>query len=188
MQFRNGTKYSVRKLNQSHPHWQNIEKIVPKKSKAGTGPYSLHELWDIRWRKKPFPWSYFGEFKPGRRFFFHGTDAITIQNIIDEGFKIVPAKHGRMLGDGIYATYHTNKVMLYGSDNYVISVMVYSPNRYCINPGQSVDGVAVQNAPNRWEALEVRTDSFVMGYKMKNHEICVYDTRRIIPRFILRIG
>ena len=59
-----------------------------------------------------------------------------------------------MLGDGVYGTYHTNKGKTYGTDGYVISVMVYAPNTLVVNPGQSIDQATITSAPSHYDALE----------------------------------
>jgi hypothetical protein len=190
MVFSDGLMYTVGKVAQSHQLWKEVEEAVTRRINpaAGVGSLSLLELYDVRWRSKPFPWSYSNEFKPHRRWFYHGTDSYTIARILDEGFKIGTARTGRMLGDGVYATYHTNKGKSYGTDGYVISVMVYAPNSLVVHSGQFVDQSTITTTCLRYDALEVRKGAVVANYAMKNHEICVFDTRRIIPRFIIKIA
>jgi hypothetical protein len=190
MKFRNGKIYTVQQLAKSHYYWNNIQAAINRRTKPGMGSFKLKELYSVKWKRKPFPWSYSKEFKPHRRWFYHGTTQQTIINILDGGFKVSPvytAKNGRMLGDGVYATYHTNKGKMYGVDGYVVSVMVYAPNTLVFHPSQQLDKNTIDNASQKYDAIEVRTDVVINGWKMVNHEICVFDTRRVIPRFIIKI-
>lgn len=187
MTFRDGKLYTIQKLSTSHPYWQGVSAAIKRRTKPNAGPLKLVELYEVRWRQKPFPWSWKRQFKPNRRWFYHGTTKQIIQRILDEGFKIPPPRHGRMLGQGVYLTYHTNKSIHYGPDGYVISVMVYAPNVLLVNPGQSIDQNQIQNAPLKYDAIEVRTGAIVRAWTMRNHEICVFNPLRVVPRFICKI-
>ena len=192
MSFVDGRMYTVKQLSKNHPHWASVQDAVHRRTKPDYkrkyGPLVLQELYEVRWRRKPFPWSYYNEFKPKRRWFFHGTTQQSIIKILDEGFKIGPVRSGRMLGDGIYATYHAHKAESYAPEDYVLSVMIYAPHTLVVHPGQSLDAATIANASKKYHAVEVRTGVKVPGWTMKNHEICVYDVRRIIPRFILKFS
>ncbi len=194
MTFQNGKLYTIQKLYPDHVHWKGVKKAVSRRTNANI---TLVELYDVRWRRKPFPWSYHKEFKAHRRWFYHGTSIANIQKILHEGFKVTPAitsHNGRMLGDGIYSTYHTHKGKWYGVDQYVISVMVYTPKILVIQKGQTFDNSQIPTILKSYDAIEVRRGSTVVDpvqkrtCVMKNHEICVYDTRRTIPRFILKLA
>jgi hypothetical protein len=187
MLFQNGRMYKVRQLARGHPVWGQIQDAIDRRTKPGSGPLTLEALYDIRWIMKPFPWSYTYDFKPNRRWFYHGTSHATIQRILEEGFHVRHAAHGRMLGDGVYVTYHTNKGKHYGPDGYVLSVMVYAPNTYLVGPGESLDRGQIPSICQTYDAIEVRTGAQIDTWTMQNHEICVYDIRRVIPRFILKI-
>lgn len=188
MSFRSGKMYTVHKLSPEHHFWPEVQTAVSRRAKPQAGPLVLEELYDVRWRTKPFPWSWSREFKPNRRFFYHGTSRQAILRILDEGFKIRPARHGRFLGDGIYASYHTNKSRAYCPEDYVLSVMVYVPNTLVVHPGQSLGEAEIRSAPQHCDAIEVRTGAVVKGRLVKNHEICIFDPQRAVPRFILRIA
>lgn len=194
MTFKSGRVYKAERLSDSSPLWKEIQNVVSRRTKAGMPELQLQEVWDVKWREKPFPWSYYREFKPKRRWFYHGTYSHIIQNILDQGFIITSSAsslHGRMLKDGIYATYHTNKGKLYAFDEYIISVMIYAPHCLVVERGQSIDEYDIIKASKEYHAIEVRTGSIIQypqrTHTMANHEICVYDSRRIIPRFILKI-
>jgi hypothetical protein len=186
--FANGAAYKVIQLQNSHPLWNDVQKSLSDRRKDTTKTLILEELYAVEWVHKPFKWSWKREFKPNRRFFYHGTSCTTIQKILDDGFKIIPTPvSGRMLGDGIYATYHTDKALLYAPENYIFSVMVYAPQTLLIPPQISIQAAVIQAAVNTYHAVEVRTGAIVNAYTMQKHEICVYDTRRIIPRFISKV-
>ncbi len=189
--FKSGKIYTVTHLSRDHRLWEGVQAAITRRAKPGVGRLVLEELYDVRWRDKPFPWSWSREFKPGRRLFYHGTSRKIIQRILDDGFRIVStarAKHGRMLGDGVYATYHTNKGQAYGTDGYVLSVMVYAPNALVVQPGQTINLAEIQKAAQSCDAIEVRTGAVVRGRRIRNHEICVFDPQRVVPRFILKIS
>jgi len=188
MSFQNGKKYNVEKLTSSHPHWQGVQKAIRQKAKLlNSNQYIIDELYSVTWNKKPFPWSWTKEFRPNRRFFFHGTSKLVIQNILDEGFKISYTKNGRMLGDGVYITYHTDKGKAYATDGYIISTMIYAPNTLVVNPNQSLNLSQIPTLSKNYDAVEVRTNSIIGNWTMKNHEICIYDSRRVVPRFIIKL-
>jgi hypothetical protein len=193
MIINNGKLYNVEKFSNIDVRWKDIEDAVHRRTKPGTPELRVEEIYDIRWKEKPFPWS-FTEFKKERRWFYHGTSIQIINKVLDEGFKVVhnsQSKHGRMLKDGIYATYHTQKGKLYAPDGYVMSVMVYAQNRLTIKKGERIDEQQIISATKAYDAIEVLTGSIISYpnrlHTMQNHEICVYDSRRIIPRFILKI-
>lgn len=195
MSFRSGKLYKVKKLTRRHYHWNKIQDVVDKKinyrQKQKIGTVTIEELYDVRWRTKPFPWSWTIEFKPNRRFFFHGTSSNVIRKILDDGFKVVPAPnaaHGRMLGDGVYIAYHTNKAMSFAKDDYLLSVMVYAPKRLVVHPGQSIDASDIKKARKKYHIIEARTGAIVKNWKLNNHEICVFDPQRVIPRFIIKLS
>jgi len=185
--LKSGRAYTIEQLSKNHPHWKGVQDAISRRTKPGTSRLQLAELHEVRWVQKPFSWSY-RDFKKGRRWFFHGTRTASIARILNEGFKIKKARTGRMLGDGVYATYHTNKGKSYGPDGYVVSVMIYAPKTYVVGPGQSIAFKDLAKLCKTRQAIEVRTGAVVGGYTMQNHEICVYDTRHIIPRFVLKLG
>jgi len=184
--IRNGNKYTVKQLTKKNHHWAGVEEAIKRRTKAGVKKLKLVELYEVRWKNKPFRFR-FSDFDQHKRWFYHGTSLSNIQSILNDGFQIKTAKNGRMLGNGIYATYHTQKGILYGVDNYILSVMVYAPKTYLVNKGQSIDAKFIKSVSNNYHALEVRSESIVIGYEMKNHEICVYDCTRIQPRFIIKL-
>ncbi len=192
MVFRDGAIYTVRQLYSSHPDWSGVERAIRANTHAGS-PRRLLELYEVKWRAKPFPWSWLNEFKPNRRFFFHGTSVANIQSILDGGFRIMPAVNGKMLGNGVYFTFHTNKSCGYAPDGYVISAMVYAPNTLVVHPGYRISYAEIQAACLSYDAIEVRTGAIICypgqaDWAMQNHEICIFDTRRVVPRFISLIG
>jgi len=186
MSFQDGELYQVEKLNRSHYFWQDVENAINRNNKSGT-KYIIEELYSLSWKNKPFPWSWTKQFKPNRRFFFHGTTKQSIQNILDNGFTIGHAKHGRMLGNGVYITHHSNKGRNYSPEDYLLSTMVYAPKTLVVNPNEKLDLTLINSLSKTVDAIEVRTNSIVGNWTMKNHEICVFDTRRVIPRFIIKI-
>lgn len=191
LSFQSGRIYTVKKLSLHHPLWDQVRAAIARRTRSPAGELGLIELYSVRWREKPFPWSWSREFKPQRRFFYHGTTRTAIQQILDQGFKVAPARrarHGHLLGPGVYATYHTDKGRRYGSDDYVLSVMVYAPDILVVHPGGAIDLSAIQQAPQRYDAIEVRTGAVVRGRTIQHHEICVFDPRRVVPRFIVKIG
>jgi hypothetical protein len=192
--FTNGKRYLVSKLDPSHKDWSVVERVLAKRNRAGG--FRLAELYEVKWRTKPFNWSYY-EFRKDRRFFFHGTQKSTIQTILDEGFKVVRGPRGQMLGPGIYAAYHTQKGRLYAPDAYVLSVMVYAPKTQTYGPTDTVTGAHIQALRKSHHAVEVRTGTVVSTpdqrrggtvtpWKLRNHEICVFDPARVVPRYIWR--
>jgi len=198
MSFNDGLMYKVIPISKNHHYWNDIQEVVDKKINRRLRPQFgrliITELYSVKWRKKPFSFSYYKEFKPNRRFFFHGTSKKTIIKILDEGFKVMPNfKNGRMLGDGVYVTYHTNKGKHYAPDNYVLSVMVYAPKTLVIGPGETITEAQIKAAANQYHAIEVRTGAIIdypkkSPWTMQNHEICVFDPQRVIPRFILKLA
>lgn len=191
MVFINGDLYTVEKLSRNHPDWNGVTDAIHRRTKSGQASITVEEIYEVLWRRKPFPWSWTHQFRPNRRFFYHGTTITIIQRILDEGFKVgdaTTASHGRMLGNGVYATYHTHKGKMYAPDGYMLTVMVYAPNTLCIGPGQALDATTIANAPKLYDALEVRTNALVPNWAMHNHEICVFDTRRVIPKYILKVS
>jgi len=182
--IKSGRMYYISEVDKRERTFYEVQKAIDRKIKPGYNKLKLQRLWRVRWREKPFPWSYNYEFKPNIRYFFHGTTVEAINNILDEGFKIKKPAHGRMLGDGIYLTYHTHKAANYAKDEYLLSCMVYAPNTIVINPGEKISNNQIAEYIKKYDAIEVRTGSFINNYQMKNHEICVYDTRRVIPKFI----
>jgi hypothetical protein len=198
MSFSNGKMYTVSVVPKGHRYWSEVQESVDKKInhrlKGQIGKYVITEMYNVRWRVKPFSCSYFKEFKPNRRFFFHGTSSEVIRKILNEGFKVTSvqsAKHGRMLGNGVYVAYHTNKGKHYAPDDYVLSVMVYAPKTLVVGPGESITEAQIKKAASQYDAIEVRTEAIVKYPNqttiMRNHEICVFDTCRVIPRFILKL-
>ncbi len=186
MSFQNGKLYQVEKLTRSHSYWSSVEKAINKNNKSGTN-YIIKELYSLSWTKKPFSWSWTKQFKPNRRFFFHGTTKQSIQSILDRGFQIGYTKHGKMLGNGVYITYHSSKSKNYAPDDYIISTMIYAPNALVVNPSEKLDLSLINSLSKTVDAIEVRTNSIVGDWIMKNHEICVYDPKRVVPRFIIKL-
>lgn len=187
MSFHSGRLYRVTPLARDHPLWEAVQAAVARRARPESGRPTLVELYDLRWQRKPFPWSWSQAFKPQRRFFFHGTSTGTVRRILDQGFRVAHSRHGRLLGDGVYATYHTDKGLAYGEENYLFSVMVYAPHTYVVHPGQAVERAQLQQTARRYEAIEVRSGALVGGHRIRDHEICVFDPRRVVPRFLLRV-
>ncbi len=186
MSFQDGKLYKVVKLNKSHPHWKEVEEALNRNKKSST-PYVIEELYSVSWHKKPFPWSWTKQFKPNRRFFFHGTTRQSIQNILNVGFQTSYTKHGKMLGNGVYITYHSNKSRNYAPEDYLLSTMIYAPKTLVVNPNEKLDLTLINSLSKTVDAIEVRTNAIVGTWTMKNHEICVYDVRRVVPRFIIKV-
>jgi len=186
MSFQDGKIYKVKKLDNSHRYWKNVEDAINRNKKSGT-KYVIGELYLISWQSKPFPSSWTKQFKPNRRFFFHGTSKQSIQNILDNGFTIGTEKNGRMLGNGVYITYHSNKSRNYSPNDYLLSTMIYAPKTLVVNPSEKLDLTLINSLSKTVDAIEVRTNSIVGNWTMKNHEICVFDARRVVPRFIIKL-
>ena len=186
MSFQDGKLYQVKKLNSSHRYWKDVENAINRNKKSGT-KYVIEELYSLSWKSKPFPWSWTKEFKPNRRFFFHGTSKQSIQNILDNGFRVGSAKNGRMLGDGVYITYHSNKGRNYAPEDYILSTMIYAPNTFVVHPHQTFNLSSISTIARNHDAIEVRTDAIVGTWTMKNHEICVFNPKRVVPRFIIKL-
>ncbi|NOZ91639.1 MAG: hypothetical protein GXO60_10195 [Epsilonproteobacteria bacterium] len=187
MSFQDGKLYRVTELTNTHPHWQGVQDAINRNRKSSSLPYIIEELYSVTWIKKPFPWSWTKEFKPNRRFFFHGTSRQSIQKILDEGFKTSYTRNGKMLGDGVYITYHSNKGKNYAPEDYIISTMIYAPRTYVVHPNQTINQNAINTLSKRYDAIEVRTGSIVGSWTMQNHEICVYNPKRVVPRFIIKL-
>lgn len=188
--IQDGKIYTATPLNPKGKTFAEVQKAFNRRTSQGFGKkVEIVESYDIKWKKKPFPYSYSKEFKPRRRFFYHGAPLATVKNILDSGFIIQSsARTGRMLGDGVYSTYHFDKSLQYAPEQYIISVMVYAPNTLLLNPNQQIDAGTIKSAPQKgFDAIEVRTDSIVMGHRMRLHEICVFSTMRIIPKFISKV-
>jgi hypothetical protein len=190
MMFRNGKAYTVSQISRHDPDWQTVAQKVAERTKPSTPQIRVDEVYSLKWTAKPFPWSYYHEFRPKRRFFFHGTSRATVERILDEGFRIFPKAGGlgNLLGDGIYVSYHTNKSRAFTPDGYMLSVMVYAPNTLCLHPGQSLDDNTLAQSRATHDAIEVRTGAIVRGWTMQNHEICVLNAVRTIPRFIIKVS
>jgi hypothetical protein len=186
MSFQDGKLYKITKLSPTHSNWQAVEDALNRKNRSGTF-YKIEELYSVTWHYKPFPWSWTHEFKPNRRFFFHGTTKQSIQNILEDGFKTSYTKNGKMLGDGVYITYHSHKGRSYAPEDYVLSTMIYAPNTFVVHPQQSFDLNDISKIAKSYDAIEVRTDSVVGNWTMKNHEICVFNPQRVVPRFIIKL-
>jgi len=186
MSFQDGKLYKVKKLDTNHPYWKDVKNSLNRNKKSGT-PYIIEELYSISWRYKPFPWSWTREFKPNRRFFFHGTSKDNIQNILDNGFQTGYTKHGKMLGKGVYITYHSNKSRNYAPEDYILSTMIYAPKTLVVNPKEVLNLSLVDSLSKTVDAIEVRTDAVVGAWTMQNHEICVFNPKRVVPRFIIKI-
>jgi len=187
MSFQKGKLYKVEKLNSTHSHWKDVEKALNRNKKYNISSYQLEELYSVTWFRKPFPWSWTKEFKPNRRFFFHGTSRQSIQSILDSGFQTSYTKHGKMLGDGVYITHHSNKGRNYAPEDYIVSTMVYAPNTFVVQPNQTLNLNQINTLSKQYDAIEVRTNAIVGNWTMKNHEICVYNPQRVIPRFIIKL-
>ena len=187
MSFQDGKLYTVKKLTDSHPYWKGVEDAINRNKKSSSSPYIIEELYSINWVKKPFPWSWTREFKPNRRFFFHGTSKHSIQNILNDGFKTSYTKNGKMLGDGVYITYHSNKGKNYAPEDYILSTMIYAPKTYVVHPKKIITRSSIDAFSKIYDAIEVRTNSIVDNWTMQNHEICVYNPKRVVPRFIIKL-
>ncbi|MGD9891542.1 MAG: hypothetical protein AB7R89_27375 [Dehalococcoidia bacterium] len=184
MTFRDGTLYTATRLSPSDPYWRDVVDAVQRRTKPNTGTFTVQEVYSLRWRNKPFPYSYTYEFRPNRRFFWHGSSIQNLQRILDEGFK--PGMGG-MLGPGIYTTFHINKSWGYAPERFVMSVMIYAPNTVCFHSGDVVDLNSVSYLKQAHDAIEVRSGVMVGTWSMNNHEICVQESVRAIPRFITKL-
>ena len=195
MPFRNGKAYTVKFVSKNDRTFSDVQAAMDRKTKNGYNRTILKDLWDVRWIKKPFSWSYSREFKPNCRFFWHGTSKQNIYDILDNGFKVggsnTSKSNGSMLGRGVYATFHTHKVAQYAVDGFVVSVMIYAPRTLLVTNGQTLTQKDHQAAYNQYHAIEVTSGANVHnrigGKAMINHEICVFDPIRVIPRYICRI-
>jgi len=114
-----------------------------------------------------------------------------IRNIVEENQVVLQTnytKHGKMLGNGVYISYHSNKSKNYAPENYLLSTMIYAPNTLVVNPNDKLDLSLIDSLSKSVDAIEVRTNAIVGTWTMKNHEICVYDVRRVVPRFIIKLA
>ena len=187
MSFQDGKLYKVVRLNNNHPHWKEVEEALNRNKKSSTTHYIIEELYSVSWHRKPFPWSWTKQFKPNRRFFFHGTTKQSIQNILDNGFQTGYTKHGKMLGNGVYITYHSNKSRNYAPEDYLLSTMIYAPKTLVVNPNEKLDLTLIDSLSKTVDAIEVRTNAIIGTWIMKNHEICVFNPKRVVPRFIIKV-
>jgi hypothetical protein len=190
MTFQNGGLYTTSRLPRSDADWQTVAQVVAQKTKPGVSPINVDDVFSVKWTRKPFPWSYYHEFRPHRRFFFHGTSRAVIQKILNEGFRVFPRPAGsqNLLGDGIYVSYHVNKSRRFSPDGYMLSVMVYAPRTYCVHPGQSLSVAELQQIRATYDAIEARSGAIIQGYPLQNHEICIMDPLRTVPRYVIKVS
>ena len=169
-------------LSSSSKNRQGVMDAVERRTKSGI--IRVNKVYDLKWTRKPFKWSYTREFKPNVRWFFHGSSDSNIQGILNTGFK--PSTDGK-LGAGVYATYHTDLSKSFArGGGYILSVMVYAPKTYLVDKGQSISKSEISKLRQKYHAIEVRSDGNV-GVKFNKHEICVFDHLRVVPRFLIRV-
>jgi len=182
MSFKDGKLYKVEKLNKSHPYWYDIVNIINNKTNINIS-YYIEELYSISWKHKPFKWSWAQEFKPNRRFFFCGISKSNIENILDYGFQ----SNIDIFRDGIYLTYHSNKAIDDSPEGYILSNMVYVPKSYVVNPYEEFNENEIDFIKNNFHSIEFRTNSIIQNLEVKNHTICIFNSNRVIPRFIIKV-
>jgi hypothetical protein len=194
MSLHGGQLYRIYEIDKDHHDWHGVVSAARRRTRKDQNnhrPVGVKAVYSVKWRNKPFPWSYTREFKPSRRWFYHGTSESNIQSILNAGFQ---ASQGGMLGQGVYAAFHSNKSLHYSYPNsknekYTISVMVYAPWTYCAQPGSTLGDFKLSLLRLFYQAIEVRTGAHVNarrgGTGMRYHEICVRDPRRVVPRFII---
>lgn len=119
----------------------------------------------------------------GSDLFYHGTGSMATSLILGHSgeFKIVKAKVGRMLGDGIYLADKSSKSAQYISDS------GYSRH--------GISGSLMVVEASLGDTLHARTnqgyshDSVFAGKTdgLLNNEWCVHDTKAVIPRYLVEM-
>ena len=116
-------------------------------------------------------------------FFYHGTGSMATSLILGHSgeFKIVKAKVGRMLGDGIYLADKSSKSAQYIGD------AGYS--RSGISGSLMVVEASLGNTLHRRTSSGYNYDSVFAGKTdgLLNNEWCVHDTHAVIPRYLVQM-
>lgn len=119
----------------------------------------------------------------GSDFFYHGTGSMATSLILGHSgeFKIVKAKVGRMLGDGIYLADKSSKSAQYISD------AGYS--RSGISGSLMVVEASLGNTLHTRTYLNNKYDTIFAGKTdgLLNNEWCVHDTHAVIPRYLVQM-
>jgi len=183
MNITNGNLYTIKEISSKDKNYKGVIDSVIRRTKSGN--ISVEKVYDVKWNKKPFKWSYFNEFKPKRRWFYHGSSDRNIQSILNTGF--IPSSAGK-LGPGVYATYHPELSCAFRrGGQHVLCCMVYAPKTYLVDKGKSISHNEVITRINKkYDAIEVRSSGSV-GVTFSSHEICVFEPTRIIPRFLIKV-
>lgn len=119
----------------------------------------------------------------GSDFFYHGTGSMATSLILGHSgeFKIVRAKVGRMLGDGIYLADKSSKSAQYIGD------AGYS--RSGISGSLMVVEASLGDTLHRRTSQGYNHDTVFAGKTdgLLNNEWCVHDTHAVIPRYLVQM-
>lgn len=119
----------------------------------------------------------------GSDFFYHGTGSMATSLILGHSgeFKIVKAKVGRMLGDGIYLADKSSKSAQYIGD------AGYS--RSGISGSLMVVEASLGDTLHRRTSQGYSHDTVFAGKTdgLLNNEWCVHDTHAVIPRYLVQM-
>lgn len=119
----------------------------------------------------------------GSDFFYHGTGSMATSLILGHSgeFKIVKAKVGRMLGDGIYLADKSSKSAQYIGD------AGYS--RSGISGSLMVVEASLGDTLHRRTSQGYNHDTVFAGKTdgLLNNEWCVHDTHAVIPRYLVQM-
>jgi len=186
-QEKDGKIYTISSIPKKDKLFKDVYDIIKKQNKGVNSIIKLEKLYNVKWRFKPFSWSYLNEFKPNARWFFCGVKEGKIQHILDEGFSTQPTDKYHLLGNGIYLSYHIAKALKDTDNNYIISCLVYAPRVLLKHPEESISLKEIQSAQNELDAIELRSNVYLSNKKLRFHQICVFDSKRVVPRFILQL-
>lgn len=119
----------------------------------------------------------------GSDLFYHGTGSMATSLILGHSgeFKIVKAKVGRMLGDGIYLADKSSKSAQYIGDS--------GYSRSGISGSLMVVEASLGNTLQTRTYLSNKYDTIFAGKSngLLNNEWCVHDTHAVIPRYLVQM-
>lgn len=121
------------------------------------------------------------------RTLYHGTGSFATGAIVGKSgeFKIVKAKVGRMLGNGIYLADKTSKSMLYVSDAGYSKKGVQGTMMVC----EAVLGKTTDNPYSNWSSSDTIEAIHGKGRwsNLVNSEWCVRDPKAVRPRYLVHV-
>ncbi|MHA1407677.1 MAG: hypothetical protein ACTSSG_09910 [Candidatus Heimdallarchaeaceae archaeon] len=180
-----GTMYYMKEINSNSKEYNQIYNIVFSRKKPFDPLLEIQKIYDIKWKEKPFSWSYFNEFKPNRRWFFCGVDSDDVNSILNSGMQIRRKSDTNILGNGVYLSYHPFKAIEDSIDLHLLSCMIYAPNTFVFHPNQQITENDLKLASAKYDAIEIRSGALINGRQMTHHQICVFESKRVIPRYLI---